>query len=269
MPAYICVTCGVQYPESDTPPESCPICEDERQYVNAKGQQWTTLADLQQTHQNNFSDVEANLVRISTEPRVAIGQTPYLISTDEGNILWECNSFIDDATVAEIQARGGLKAIAISHPHFYDAMVEWSQAFGGIPIYIHESNRQWVMRPNDNIHFWEGESFDLGAGLTIIRVGGHFEGSSVLYWANGADNKGALFTGDSIMVASDRKHVSFMYSYPNYIPMSPSKVRYIVSAIEAYDYDRLYSSWVGQVIDTCAKQSVKISAERYIQRITD
>src|SRR5262249_42859629 len=29
--AYLCVTCGTQFPESAKPPEHCPICEDERQ----------------------------------------------------------------------------------------------------------------------------------------------------------------------------------------------------------------------------------------------
>lgn len=268
MTAYICTTCGVQYAESETPPEQCLICEDERQYVNAKGQQWTSLADLQQTHHNKFSDVEPNMLRITTEPGVAIGQTPYLISTSEGNILWECNSFIDDATIAEIQKRGGLKAITISHPHFYDAMVEWSKAFGGIPIYLHEANRKWVMRPDNAIHYWDGETFDVGGGATIIRVGGHFTGSSVLHWADGADGKGVLLTGDSIMVASDRKHVSFMYSYPNYIPLNASKVRKIVSAITPFPYDRIYGSWEGKVIKADAKHAMQISMERYLQAIS-
>ena len=26
---------------------------------------------------------------------------------------------------------GGIAAIAISHPHYYTSMVEWSRAFGG------------------------------------------------------------------------------------------------------------------------------------------
>ena len=46
MPAYICLTCGVQYAPSERPPERCPICEDERQYVGWQGQQWTTLEEL-------------------------------------------------------------------------------------------------------------------------------------------------------------------------------------------------------------------------------
>ena len=52
---------------------------------------------------------------------------------------------------------GGIKAIAISHPHYYSSMVEWSRAFGGVPIYLHAADRQWVMRPDHAIVFWEGE----------------------------------------------------------------------------------------------------------------
>ena len=35
---YLCVTCGTQYPASDEPPATCPICEDPRQYVPFDGQ---------------------------------------------------------------------------------------------------------------------------------------------------------------------------------------------------------------------------------------
>ena len=44
---------------------------------------------------------------------------------------------LDSATIALINGLGSLKAIAISHPHFYTTMVEWSRAFGGIPIHLH------------------------------------------------------------------------------------------------------------------------------------
>jgi rubrerythrin len=39
---YICVTCGIQFKETDGPPKHCPVCEDERQYVGWEGQKWTT-----------------------------------------------------------------------------------------------------------------------------------------------------------------------------------------------------------------------------------
>jgi len=268
MPTFICMTCGVQYAESEHPPETCTICGDDRQYVRATGQEWTTLVDLREEHHNAFEELELGVTVIQTEPHFAIGQHPHLITTPGGNVLWECNSLIDADTIAEIQARGGLRAIAISHPHFYDSMVEWSHAFGGVPIYLHESNREWVMRPDDVIHFFEDDTFDLGDGLTIIRCGGHFPGSSVLHCAHAAEGKGLLLTGDTIMAVADG-NVSFMYSFPNYIPLNASAVREIVAAVEPFDFDRIYSPWTGKVVRENAKAIVQHSAERYIQHIME
>ena len=60
-------------------------------------------------------------------------------------------------------------------------MVEWSHAFDNAPIWLHEADRAWVMRPDPAIHFWSGESVEPlpGSGLTLIRVGGHFASSQV------------------------------------------------------------------------------------------
>ena len=119
----------------------CAICEDEREAVCWEGQRWTTLADLRRGHRNVLRPLEAGLVGIHTEPRFAIGQQALLVRTPHGNVLWDCLSMIDDATIAAVQAAGGLAAIASSHPHFHGALVEWSRAFGGIPIYLHAADR--------------------------------------------------------------------------------------------------------------------------------
>lgn len=267
MPNYICMTCGVQYAESEQPPAHCVICEDERQYVKPEGQHWTTLEALRADHHNNFHPIEPNLTGIHTQPNFCISQRAYVVHTPGGNLLWECISLIDDATVEQIQALGGLTGVAISHPHFYDSMVEWSHAFGGVPIYLHADNRQWVMRPDPAIHFWEGETYSPLDGLTLIRCGGHFDGSTALHWAQGAEGRGVLLTGDTIYIASDRRYVSFMYSYPNLIPLPPRKVQAIVNAVEPYTFDRIYDGWPGKVIMTGAKEAVRRSAERYIRQI--
>src|SRR5688572_8554668 len=114
MTNYICATCGTQFAESSSPPAHCPICEDERQYIGAKGQQWTTLAELQKDHRNVIKEHEARLTGIGTEPRFAIGQRGLLVQTQGGNLLWDCITLIDDATIAAVQALGGIAAIAIS-----------------------------------------------------------------------------------------------------------------------------------------------------------
>jgi hypothetical protein len=133
MPAFICTACGTQYPPSDAPPSGCVICEEERQFVPLAGQGWTTLEALRVRNFNAWRQHEAGLIGIGTEPTFAIGQRALLIQTPHGNVLWDCISLIDDATVTLTNGLGGLKAIAISHPHFYTTMTEWSRAFGGVP----------------------------------------------------------------------------------------------------------------------------------------
>ena len=267
MNNYICMTCGVQYAETEGPPAHCPICEDERQYIGPNGQRWTTLQELRADHRNSISEDEPGLTGITTEPAFAIGQRARLVRSSGGNVLWECTSLIDDETVKTVQKLGGISAIAISHPHFYSSIVEWSKAFGGVPIYLHADDRQWVMRPDPAIVFWEGERREVGDGITLVRCGGHFPGSSVLHWAAGAEGRGALLTGDTIYVVSDRRYVSFMYSYPNLIPLNVSAIQHIVAAVEPFQFDRIYSSWTDRVITSGAKEAVRRSAERYLRAI--
>ena len=146
-------------------------------------------------------------------------------------------------------------------------MVEWSRAFGGVSIYLHAADRQWVKRPDSAIVFWEGEERTLAAGLTLIRCGGHFDGGTVLHWAGGAGGRGALLSGDVIQVVPDRKHVSFMYSYPNYIPLPAVAVERIVKAVEPFEYDRVYGAFWDMVIEQDGKSIVKRSAERYLRAL--
>ena len=267
MPNYICTTCGIQYAESETVPESCLICEDERQYVHPDGQTWTTLAELQATRKSGIRAIESGLYGVATDPHFAIGQRPLLIQSDQGNVLWDCTSLIDDGVIEAISALGGIASIAISHPHFYGSMVEWSRAFGDAPIYLPAADRQWVTRPDANITFWEGDSLTLNDEMTLIRCGGHFEGSTVLHWRTGVEGKGALLTGDTISVVADRRFVTFMYSFPNTIPLNARAVQGIVDAVEPLHFERLYGGWWSEVVVADAKESVRRSAQRYIRAI--
>ncbi|KAF8922831.1 hypothetical protein BGZ47_005283, partial [Haplosporangium gracile] len=146
-----------------------------------------------------------HMISISTSPTYAIGQRGILIKTPKGNILWDCITLIDDETVRKIKEdHGGLEAVVISHPHYYSSLKDWSEAFGGIPIYTHAKDKQWLQRPADNHIFWEGTSLDLLDGeVKVLCPGGHFDGSSLLLW-----NKN-LLVADTMMVAASRKSVSF------------------------------------------------------------
>ncbi|HVY21662.1 MAG TPA: MBL fold metallo-hydrolase [Bauldia sp.] len=267
MTRFICRQCGTQYADTEAPPPSCLICTDDRQYVRWTGQDWLTLADLQKSHTHKFTSEGEGVTGIAMEPNFAINQRPLLLESKAGNVLWECHTLLTDATIAEVNRRGGLSAIAISHPHYYSTMLEWSDAFGGVPIYIHANDRHWVMRRGPQIVHWTGATLRMNGEMTLVLCGGHFPGGQVLHWDAGEGGKGALFTGDIMMVAQTRRHVTFMHSFPNYMPLNASAVRGIASAVEPYAYDAVYGAWTGLNIKGGGKQAVAVSVERYIHAI--
>jgi hypothetical protein len=186
------------------------------------------------------------------------------VRTSGGNLLWDCISLLDDETVAAVNELGGIQAIAISHPHFYSSMIEWAQAFDA-PVMLHGAAGEHVIRPDPAIEFWEGDTRELFGGLTLIRGGGHFDGGTMLHWLAGSGGRGALLSGDIIQVVADRRWVSFMYRYPNLIPLSPSKVREVVAAVEPFEFDRIHGAWWERVVTEGGKDAVRRSAERYIR----
>jgi hypothetical protein len=249
LTAFVCQTCGVQYPPSPEPPAQCRICEDERQWVPPQGQQWTTLSNLRATHTNTFKEEEPGVWSIETSPRFGIGQRAHLLQTPEGNLLWDCITLLDRATLEKIQELGGIQAMAISHPHYYSTLAEWSAAFDNAPVHIHSDDRDWVVHPARNVSFWGGESLDLFGGVRLIRSGGHFTGYQVAHWRE------ALFAGDQPQVCMDGKWVTFMYSYPNWIPFDPGTVNRICASLDSLGYSRLYSAF-GRNLPADAKQIV-------------
>jgi hypothetical protein len=269
MPAYICLTCGMQHADSPVPPASCRICEDERQYVGLHGQHWTTIAALAETHEIHLEPLEDDLWGVETRPGFAIGQRALLVRHAEGNVLWDCVSLVDQAGADLIADLGGLAAIAISHPHYYGSMVEWSRAFDGVPIYIHDADARWVCRPDPAVTFWAGDTYPLADGVTLVRCGGHFEGGTVLHWAAGAGGRGALLTADIVKVGMDRASVSVMRSYPNLIPLGPSAIRRVEAALAPLAYERIYGAWTGHQIVADARAVVARSLQRYVSAIAE
>jgi glyoxylase-like metal-dependent hydrolase (beta-lactamase superfamily II) len=264
--AFICRTCGVQYPPGKNPPERCPICEDERQYVGWNGQQWTTLDELQtEGRRNVFEDLEPSLFQIATQPQVAIGQRAFIAQTPNGNVMWDCITLVDEASVKTLRERGGLAAIAISHPHFYASMATWSAAFEDCPIYIHAADTEWVQYLSPGLQLWQGETREILPGITLINTGGHFLGSTALHWAGGSQGHGVLLVGDSLTVVMDRRYLSFMYSYPNLIPLPADSVRRIAASVRPFPFERIYGAWDGRTVSSAGKDAVERSAERYIR----
>lgn len=267
MKHYVCTTCGVQYPLYKEPPVNCVICNEERQYVNPMGQSWTTLESLQESksYKNEIVKEVENLYSITTSPKFAIGQNAYLVQANKYNVLWDCITYIDEETVAKINELGGIHAIALSHPHYYSTQVEWAERFD-VPIYIHEDDKEWVMRPSNRIIFWSGESLKLSEGITLYRLGGHFTGGAVLHWETGDEGRGILLTGDIIQVVADSRWVSFMYSYPNLIPLPASKVKEMAERVKKLKFNRLHNAFHG-IVKGKANEAVQKSAKRYIDAL--
>jgi glyoxylase-like metal-dependent hydrolase (beta-lactamase superfamily II) len=262
--AVICTTCGTQYEASEQPPSRCLICDEERQFVPPSGQGWTTLPKLRTTHIATFRH-EAELIGIGSSPLFGIGQRALLVRTPQGNVLWDCISLIDDAMVEIINSLGGLKAIAISHPHYYTTMTEWSAAFGDVPVYLHAADKPWIMRSAPCLELWQGETKEISPGLTLIRTGGHFEGGTVMHWAEGAGKKGALLSGDLLQVTADRKFVSFMWSYPNFIPLGGNAVQTIGARLAPWSYDVIYGAFWDRVIPSDGKHVTEMSVARHVE----
>ena len=265
MEHFVCATCGVQFGESAEPPPRCPVCEDPRQYVPEDGQRWTTPAELAASHRCEVRE-DGELVGIGMSPSFAIGQRALLVPGPDGLVMWDCITLLDEGAAEEVARRGGLAAIAISHPHYYSGMVEWAHRFG-CRVLLHADDARWVMRPDPAVELWSGETLALGDGLQLVRCGGHFAGGTVLWWRDGAGGAGALLAGDIVQVIPDRSHVGFMYSYPNLIPLPPAAVERIAAALAPYRFETIYGAWWGRVVRRDGAAVVRRSAERYARAV--
>jgi hypothetical protein len=265
VPAWICATCAVQQPESAEPPRHCPICEDERQYVGWQGQRWTTREELLADHRSVLREEEPDLLGVGVEPAVAIGQRALLVRTPGGNVLWDCVPVVDDDAAERIDRLGGIAAIAVSHPHFYAAVVDLADAFGAT-VHLPHADRQWVQRPSPRIEYFD-EDVEPVPGVTVARIGGHFDGAAVVHWPAGSEGRGALLTGDTITVVQDREWVSFMWSYPNLIPLDEGTIQDIAARVERFPFDRVYGGWWGRVVVRDGAAAVRRSADRYVARL--
>jgi hypothetical protein len=264
LAVWICATCGNHYPEAPSPPGACVICADERQWVPASGQRWTTMEELRAAgHSGEVRELEPGLLGIGVDPPFAIGQRALLVRTPAGNLLWDPPGFIDQRQIQAVGDAGGLRAVSASHPHFYGAISRWSDAFDA-EILLPAADAAWLTHPDPAVRTWSG-SLAVLPGVTLVQCGGHFAGSAVVHWAEGAAGAGALLSGDTIFVTPGEDRVTFVRSAPNRLPLPERAVRGVVDAVRPYRFDRIYGGWWEPVLRRDARRVVERSAERYIQ----
>lgn len=206
-------------------------------------------------------------------------------------MLWDLVAWIDEETVEFIREKGGLKAIVISHPHFWTTHLEWVEQFG-CPVYLQEADAEWcvissfypitshtpylssnrLQRPDPHPlrKFISGTTTIL-PGVTSLQAGGHFPGSSFLCW----DRK--LFIADTMMsVPSGFYHkdrqpgtvsFSFMWAYPNMIPLSPEAIMGIWRSIRGWEFEATFGGFMGQDVRRGdLKAQVLESAKIFLRR---
>jgi hypothetical protein len=184
--AYVMYTSSA----SDLLPASAELSpQDPRQFIPPGGQEWTTLGQERGKHKNTFTRLgdinnEDRMTIIATEPKLGIGQRCWLLETDAGNVLWDCIAYLDDETISFIKGKGGLKAIVISHPHFYTTHLDWAKIFD-CPVYVAKDDEEWLNREDveGRRRLFDGPTREIVPSVTAVKVGGHFPGSLVLHWS--------------------------------------------------------------------------------------
>ena len=221
----ICVTCGVQYgePRGIVPGLRGPA-PVRRRSTASSGRRCEALRGR---HTNRDRATRAGCSAIGTEPKFAHRPARAAGPHSDGNVLWDCVTLLDDETEREIDSRGGLHAIAISHPHYYSTMVEWAHRFD-CPVLLHEADREWVMRDDPKLEFWSGETYrprrrDDADPLRRALRGRH----------RAAPRRATCSRATSSRSSRTAAWVSFMYSFPNYIPLPESAIRSIEAALGA------------------------------------
>ena len=263
MTIWTCATCAIEHPDTPSPPAHCAICSDERQWVPASGQQWTSRDQLEaEGYRIVVRELEPDLFAVETDHELGIGQRGLLVRTPGGNLLWEPPGFIDAGGIAAVAELGGVAAVTASHPHLTGSSIQWSHAFGGAPVLVAEADARWIRRPDPVIGLWSGD-LELLPGVRLVQCGGHFAGSAVAQWRAGASGRGVLLTGDTIMVGADLASVSVMRSYPNLIPLPERLVRRIAGTVGELEFDRVYSAF--RVIESGAAGVVERGLERYVR----
>ena len=191
----------------------------------------------------------------------------------------------------QINNKGGLRAIVISHPHYYTTCANWAHAFQ-CPLFISADDQGWLCQKQPSLQTMElvpgpaGTVQQILPGVTAIKAGGHFPGSLVLHWEKklfiadtlvtvpvSADPPAAFFVqcesgGISLFTVQKSAYsphprppgqtsYSFQWSIPNMIPLPPSDILQIWRAIEPFDFDTTLGAFEGMdVRDTDLKMRV-------------
>lgn len=253
-----CATCGVEY-DAASVPAICPVCADERQYLPPDGvQRWH--APTVDSAGIEVVELEERLFALRVDGGVGIGQEAKVLVTGAGNVMVDVPAAITADAVAQVATLGPMRAIIPSHPHMFALQSAWSAALDGAEVWIARADAGWLGRAPEHLRLWDEEETVL-PGVVATQLGGHFPGSAVIHW-EGDDGRGVLLSGDTIAPNPDGRTTTFMYSYPNRIPLSGPVALRIADGAARFAFDRLYGNFAGSILSG-AREAVLDSAARH------
>lgn len=186
----MCANCGFWQRWFDTPP-SCPVCSDVRNALPDGGWEFLRPEEVDRRVTCSWVDHGDGLVEFRTTPRFGLDTRGWLLERTDGNVAFEAAAWYDEDALTEIDRRGGIVAAAASHPHAYGALWQLQDRFDA-DVTIARADHSWTKAFRVTTAFDDG--WELAAGLTLHRTGGHFDGHVVLHDA--AHHR--LFGGDAV-----------------------------------------------------------------------
>lgn len=264
-PAPICRHCGVESFDARIHSGlNCPICSDERQYPDPNGQVWLNANELSD-YRVDIRQIGKGAYALSANPNIGIGHTGYLLQSDQGWILWDPLPIVDGGLAWQGEdlssSMEGL-TIAASHPHMFGAQSSWASEFKGT-VLVNEEDVSWVDSDRFSYQYWS-RRLRIDKRAEIVTMGGHFPGSSYLYWES-EDGEVWLFASDTTQIRPNGRF-SFQWSYPNMLPLGANEVNSMLGKLPEYLPTRAFDNF-GRTVRGNIREKIVLSGEKHIQRI--
>ena len=238
MNRYLCTNCGLWQSHFETP-KTCPVCTDFRHTPPNDGWEFLTFEQTAERYRTRWHEDELGVITFTTEPKLGIGPSSYLMARKGVNIAFECCGFYDEVALEYIGSQGGVTHLSFSHPHAFGAGWQLQECFEP-QVFVQVEDLGWTQMLNVDYPF--DEELELAPGARLIRTAGHFAGHSVLHLAAHK----ILFAGDMLKFHFEGARfagISTHKAFNRRVPMSHAEVRRYREVVRNLDFDHVYTTF--------------------------